>query len=219
MRKILLSVLGVLLLTIAILIAVNGISIGSFQVLGFQGLAQKNEELTSEISNANDKKDQYTQEVNKIEENTKGLATAKKQYLDLVTVSSASDIQQALQTKTYTIEYLWSRVGNYATKEGVTVKMEVASSSLGGSEYKNLNFTANGNYLAITNFIYDLENDTDLDFTIDNFNMKKDTGSFVVKDIKILPENGSTTTQTTTTTTTTTTTSNSSTDSENTTKQ
>ena len=78
MRKILLSVLGVLLLTIAILIAVNGISIGSFQVLGFQGLAQKNEELTSEISNANDKKDQYTQEVNKIEENTKGLATAKK---------------------------------------------------------------------------------------------------------------------------------------------
>ena len=133
MRKILLSVLGVLLLTIAILIAVNGISIGSFQVLGFQGLAQKNEELTSEISNANDKKDQYTQEVNKIEENTKGLATAKKQYLDLVTVSSASDIQQALQTKTYTIEYLWSRVGNYATKEGVTVKMEVASSSLGGS--------------------------------------------------------------------------------------
>lgn len=215
MRKILLSVLGVLLLTIAILIAVNGISIGSFQVLGFQGLAQKNDELTSEISNANDKKDQYTQEVNKIEENTKGLATAKKQYLDLVTVSSASDIQQALQTKTYTIEYLWSRVGNYATKEGVTVKMEVASSSLGSSDYKNLNFTANGNYLAITNFIYDLENDTDLDFTIDNFDMKKDTASFVVKDIKILPENGSTTPQTTTTTTN----NDSSTDSKNTTQQ
>lgn len=196
MRKILLSILGALLVIIAILFMVNGMAIGSLQVLGFQGLSEKNQELTNQISTANEKKEQYTQELDKIEQNTKSLAAAKKEYLDLVTISSTSDIQKALQTKTYTIEYLWSRVGNYATREGITVKMEVAASSLGGSEYKNLNFTANGNYLAITNFIYDIENDTDLDFTIDNFDMKKDTASFVVKDIKILPE--ATTAQTTT---------------------
>ena len=92
------------------------------------------------------------------------------------------------RTKTYTIEYLWSQVGNHATKEGVVTKMELTSSNLSETGYKNLNFTVTGNYLAITNFISDLENDTSLDFTIDNFDMTNGKCTFVVKDIKIQKE-------------------------------
>ena len=66
--------------------------------------------------------------------------------------------------------------------------MEIASSSIGDSAYKDLKFTVNGNYLAITNFIYDLENDESLDFTIDDFDMKSDVASFTVKDVKIIQE-------------------------------
>ena len=159
MRKVLLSILTVLLVVMTALIMKNGIKIGSLQVLGFQGLADESQKLTEKIDEANQKEDSYKSTLSALESDSKSLAQAKKDYLDLVSVSSASDIQQALQTKTYTIEYLWSRVGNHATSEGVTVTMNVVSSSA-GTGYRDLEFTANGKYLAISNFIYDLENDT-----------------------------------------------------------
>lgn len=189
MRKVLLTILTILLLVMTALCMKNGIKVGSLQVLGFQGLANESQILTEKISEADTKEKAYQTSLSKIETDAKGLASAKKDYLDLVSVSSASDIQQALQTKTYTIEYLWSRVGNHATSEGVTVTMKIASSTLGGSEYRNLNFTVAGKYLAITNFIYSLENDSNLDFTIDNFDMKTNVASFIVKDVKIITEN------------------------------
>lgn len=189
MRKVLLTILTILLLVMTALCMKNGIKVGSLQVLGFQGLANESQVLTEKISEADTKEKSYQTSLSKIETDAKALASAKKDYLDLVSVSSASDIQQALQTKTYTIEYLWSRVGNHATSEGVVVTMKIASSTLGGSEYRNLNFTVTGKYLAITNFIYALENDSNLDFTIDNFDMRSNVASFIVKDVKIISEN------------------------------
>ena len=189
MRKILLSILLALLVIVAGLTMKNGISLGSLHILGFQDIAEENQELTTAIEKAKSKEEEYSNEVlPKLSADTSKLATAKKEYLDLVTVSTDSEIQQALQTKTYTIEYLWSQVGNHATKEGVVTKMELTSSNLSETGYKNLNFTVTGNYLAITNFISDLENDTSLDFTIDNFDMTNGKCTFVVKDIKIQKE-------------------------------
>lgn len=192
MRKVLLSILTVLLVVMTALIMKNGIKIGSLQVLGFQGLADESQKLTEKIDEANQKEDSYKSTLSALESDSKSLAQAKKDYLDLVSVSSASDIQQALQTKTYTIEYLWSRVGNHATSEGVTVTMNVASSSA-GTGYRDLEFTANGKYLAISNFIYDLENDTNLEFTIDDFDMKSGVATFKVKGVRIIQENSTAT--------------------------
>ena len=68
--------------------------------------------------------------------------------------------------------------------------MEIVNSTLQDQEYRNLNFTVNGRYLAVTQFISSLENDANLDFTIDDFHMTPGTGTivqatFVVKDVKI----------------------------------
>lgn len=190
MRKVLLSILTVLLVVMTALIMKNGIKIGSLQVLGFQGLADESQKLTEKIDEANQKEDSYKSTLSALESDSKSLAQAKKDYLDLVSVSSASDIQQALQTKTYTIEYLWSRVGNHATSEGVTVTMNVVSSSAGAGY---LEFNASGKYLAISSFIYDLENDTNLEFTIDDFDMKSGVATFKVKGVRIIQENSTAT--------------------------
>lgn len=193
MRKVLLSILTVLLVVMTALIMKNGIKIGSLQVLGFQGLADESQKLTEKIDEANQKEDSYKSTLSALESDSKSLAQAKKDYLDLVSVSSASDIQQALQTKTYTIEYLWSRVGNHATSEGVTVTMNVVSSSAGAGYRDFLEFNASGKYLAISNFIYDLENDTNLEFTIDDFDMKSGVATFKVKGVRIIQENSTAT--------------------------
>lgn len=191
MKKMLFIVLDVLLVVIICLCILKGFNIGSFRILSFQDIKNSNEELTNIIANANGKNDEYNSQLAKIKTDTEALTKAKKDYLDLMTVSTDSEIQEALQTKTYSIEYLWSQVGNHATKEGVVTKMEVSSSSVGDPERRNLNFTATGSYLSITNFISDIENDSDLDFTIDNFDMTTGKATFVVKDIKIKKENTS----------------------------
>ena len=191
MKKILFIVLDILLVIIICICIIKGFNIGSFRILSFQDIKESNDDLTKTIAEANAKSDEYNGQISKIKTDTEALTKAKKDYLDLMTVSTDSEIQEALQTKTYSIEYLWSQVGNHATKEGVVTKMEVSSSSVGDPERRNLNFTATGNYLSITNFISDIENDSDLDFTIDNFDMTTGKATFVVKDIKIKKENTS----------------------------
>lgn len=188
MKNILLTILTILITVIMVIVMKSGIDIGSLHILGFQGIADENQKLLDVIAQSKQKNNEYTDKLQTINSDSEKLATAKKEYFDLVQVSTASEIQEAMQIKSYRVEYLWSRVGNHATKEGVKVKMEIASSSMGDSEYKDLKFTVNGNYLAITNFIYDLENDESLDFTIDGFDMKSDVASFTVKDVKIIQE-------------------------------
>ncbi len=188
MRKILLGILTVLMLVIMALCMRNGIHIGKLQVPGFQDLQNSNVELTEKINKTSDSSKQYESALTKLKGDINSLTKAKKDYLDLVTVSTESEIQQATQTKTYTIEYLWSRIGNHATQEGVNIKMDVASSTLSGSDYKNLNFAVTGNYLAITNFISTIENDSNLDFIIDSFDMTNGKCTFTVKDVKIQTE-------------------------------
>ena len=188
MKNILLTILTILITVIMVIVMKSGIDIGSLHILGFQGIADENQNLLDVIEQSKQKNNEYTAKLQTINSDSEKLATAKKEYFDLVQVSTASEIQEAMQIKSYRVEYLWSRVGNHATKEGVKVKMEIASSSMGDSAYKDLKFTVNGNYLAITNFIYDLENDESLDFTIDGFDMKSDVASFTVKDVKIIQE-------------------------------
>lgn len=188
MKRILFIVLDVLLLIIICICIFKGVSIGSFRIQSFQDIKDLNAQLSDTIVEANKKNQDYSQQLDKIKTDTAALTKAKKAYLDLMTVSTDNEIQEALQTKTYSIEYLWSQVGNHATKEGVITKMELSASSVGDPERRNLNFTITGSYLSMTNFISDLENDSDLDFTIDGFDMTNKRATFVVKDIKIKKE-------------------------------
>lgn len=194
MRKLLLSILLVLTLVLMTLFMKNGLSIGqSFRIYGFQGISDESQQLTQAISDANNQNNQYTNALTSMQTDVEGLMNAKKEYLDAIARSSDSEIKHATQTKSYTIEYLWSRVGNLATSQGVKIKMEIVNSTLPDQEYRNLNFTVNGRYLAVAQFISSLENDSNLDFTIDNFHMSPGTGTiieatFVVKDVKIKKE-------------------------------
>lgn len=188
MKRILITIANILLLVALFLTMTKGFSIKSFQVLSFRELKEASDGLETKIKDVNKEANEYKKSLNTIQQDTQKLTKAKKDYLDLVSVSSASEIQEALQTKTYTIEYLWSRVGNYATKEGVNVTMSIASSTLNAEGYKNLNFTVSGEYFAINQFIRDIENDSNLDFTIDSFDMTASQATFVIKNVKIQQE-------------------------------
>lgn len=188
MRKILISILVGLLLIGSAFFMVNGMS--KLKIKGFKGLDEKNDEVEqkiSELSNIISVTFENTSSNLKRTANT--LQGSKTEYENQAILSSSNNSSYVSQLETYDIDYLWTKLGNYAKEEGVIIKIDLVASGASSNLY-NLNFSANGEYVNVTNFIYDIENDSKLGFKIDEFKMgaaadNTITSSFSCKDIPI----------------------------------
>ena len=218
MKKLLILILIALLVALVFIIGINGFKIGNIDVLGIQDIQNKSAELDEKIQEAGKlaQKD-FKDSVSQVENTAKELEEKREEYLGLLP-QNAEDGTQVLPTlKRYEIETLWVKIGNHATSEGTVIKMDVVqggtgietpetqtTSSNGQNEpstvttntssnleysYYDLNFTVNGSYIAITDFISDIENDDELGFKIEQFKMIPSgdglQATFTCKDILI----------------------------------
>lgn len=192
MKKLLILILITLLLVLTGIVAIRGVQIGKLEILGIKGIQAKSAELDEKIQEAGKlaQKD-FQQAVKEVEDNIKKLEETKQEYDEMTAISSASDVESAAQLETYEIETLWVKLGNHATNEGATMKMDVTKGSNTTQNTYNLNFTVNGSYISITDFISDIENDETLGFKIEEFKLVPSgsesnlQATFVCKDIAI----------------------------------
>lgn len=170
MRKILLVVLVVLLLLLGGYLVINKIQIGSLEILGVKGIKTESETLGDKITQASKLASaDYQSELANLNTSLKTLKNEREAYEDLVTLSNNDEISPVAKFEKYEIEYIWTRIGNHATSEGVVMKLEVTRGSSSTQGLYDLKFTVNGDYIGITDFIYDIENDTSLGFKIEDF--------------------------------------------------
>ena len=191
MKDILITVTSILLTVVIIICMVKGLTVGSFRILSISNIKQESLNLDNEVDELNNLKNvTYKKKIDDLQTATKYLTTAKQKYLDLASVSSDEEIQEANLEQTYAMEFLWNKVGSYATKEGVTLKWDV--SSTGVNNKYTLNFTTTGSYVGVISYIYALENDSDLAFRIENFKMTASgenvTATFTVNNVAIKAE-------------------------------
>ncbi|MBR3162706.1 MAG: hypothetical protein IKF17_01220 [Clostridia bacterium] len=174
MRKLMITVLILLLLVTIGFMIFNSLNIGNLQILGVSGLNEENKKLDASIQTLSRlSSTDYQQALADVTISSKQYEESKKEYDDLVTVSTDSEVTTANQLQKYEIEYLWTRIGNHATSENVVLKLEIkANSTSQATGYYDLAFTATGDYVGITDFIYDIENDSSLGFKIENFKME-----------------------------------------------
>ena len=196
MKKLLISILIALWLILSIFIAVNGLNVGKIEVLGIRGIKQKNSELDQKIQQATQLSTiDYQKAVDEVEENSKKLTEEKKNYEDMALLNTDSEGQATAQLQKYEVEALWVKLGNHATSEGATMKMDIVKGSSTTENMYDLNFTVNGSYISIIDFISDIENDSTLGFKIENFHMSGSGDSlqatFVCKEISIIDVNES----------------------------
>lgn len=196
MKKLLISILIALLLILSIFIAINGLNVGKIEVLGIRGINQKNSELDQKIQQATQLSTiDYQKAVDEVEENSKKLTEEKKNYEDMALLNTDSEGQATAQLQKYEVEALWVKLGNHATSEGATMKMDIVRGSSTSENMYDLNFTVNGSYISIIDFISDIENDSTLGFKIENFHMSGSGDSlqatFVCKEISIIDVNES----------------------------
>lgn len=101
--------------------------------------------------------------------------TSKKQYDEVANNASVEEIRKANQEEKYLLDYLWMKIGTYANDSDIKVKIDPVP------DRKLINFDVSGQYIAIINFIYDLENDQELKFNVDNIVMQGGSTSEITK--------------------------------------
>ena len=191
MKNILITIISILLTVLIIICMAKGSTIGKVQILSIPEIKTASLKLDSEIENLNNLKNvTYKKKLDDLEASIKNLTTAKQKYLDLASISTDTEIQQANQEQTYAMEFLWDKVGTYATREGIKLTWNVVSTGV-NNKY-SLNFTVTGSYIGIINYIYSLENDSELAFRIENFKIVSAgadvTATFTVSNIAIKEE-------------------------------
>lgn len=112
---------------------------------------------------------------NKVEQEIKNFNTKKTNYDLLAATASREDIEKANQERKYLLDYLWIEVGNYASDNNVKYKMTP------NAEDSTISFDITGEYVSVINFVYDLENDPELDFSIDGIVIEGASSNSIVK--------------------------------------
>lgn len=169
MRKILIIVLIVLLLIAGYFSIFKGLNILGVEIPSVFGIKEKSNELDAELQRLTTLTSvDRPKAMSDLNSSAKQLVIAKEEYNDKILYSSQEEIEQATQGVQYEMEYLWTKVGNHATKNGIVLKLKVNRSSSGISGLYDLSFVATGKYVSISEFIAALENDSSLNFKIEN---------------------------------------------------
>ena len=116
------------------------------------------------LSIANQK---YPEEKGRLESANRNLIQTKERYENKTRFMDEDISLSTTQIEMYKIEFLWTIIGNYATKEKITLTLDLRQTQ--NENVYDLDFNLSGGYIGITNFLYSIENDERLNFKIDNF--------------------------------------------------
>lgn len=179
-RKILLLILDILLFIALYNSFAHGVS---FKMLGQSVETHSYSTIVTKSKSVVDKKAElekknngdFRQALSKQEASKSNFRVNKASYDDLATQASVEEIRQANQREEYYLDYLWMKIGGYANKCDVKVKISPDTA------LSTIDFDVNGQYIAVINFIYDLESDKELSFNIDNIVMQGGSSTAVTK--------------------------------------
>ena len=179
------------LLTLIIVIFV-GIEIGEFKILSVFQIFEDNKEISEKINNAVTLTTvNYQESVSGLEESYNSYLIKKEEYEQMFGFTKDKKNKSMFETKQYDIGYLWKELGKCATKHNLSIKIDVNSIESEQQNIYNLNFEVLGEYVNVSQFITELENDSDFSFRIYNFKMTGQANNvnanFLVKNVIIDP--------------------------------
>ena len=168
MKKILLILITAALIYMVYNTIANGMEIGSLKIPSYNTLQTRNTELDKKIAALDSLiKNDYEKKKNEVANAKADFNIKKQSYDSLAANATDQQLEAAMKEEEYLLDYLWILVGNYANDNGVKFLMNVND-----DEDYTIDFDVTGRYISIINFIYDLANDTELKFVIDNIRLE-----------------------------------------------
>ena len=197
MKKLFISIVIALMCILTVFTVIRGIHVGGFIILGLNEIKAEDEKLEKKVTQATKlASTDYPNELANIKKDMKDMQAEKEQYEDMVAVSTESEISSVVQKQNYSIDKLWTKIGSLATDEGLDAKFALTNGTLKAAsdenfDYYTIEFEVTGSYVGVSLYISDLEDDSELGFRIEDFNMVpvEDgsivTATFKTKDIAI----------------------------------
>lgn len=193
MRKYLIGICVILLIVLTGYVALQGVQLGRIQIMGISEIKNKNENLENILKSATKlASTDFQQKKDSLDEELKAMQSQKEEYEDTLATMTDNQIKSGINTEK-TIDFLFIRIENHAKSEGVSLKMELNKNSTSTqSNSYDLNFTVTGTYTGIEEFITDIEDDSQLEFSIEDFSMVATNtngdqveGTFICRDVVI----------------------------------
>ena len=175
MKKTLILIIGIIILVLTIFAVIRGVKIGNkASIYSFMQVKVASENLDAKLEEANtETKINYPQNVKKVETAIKDLTQTKEEYETKVEAALSNPELGITQIEKYKIEYLWDKLGSYAKDESLNIKLDFEETTIKGTY--NIKFTLLGSYVGITDFLYNIENDDDLNYKVKNFKITPTT--------------------------------------------
>lgn len=170
MKKILILILIVLLLILSYFWIWHGIKI--IKIESIDDIKQASLELEENLNSANELDSQtYPNKEEELKKAINNLKTSKQEYENKSKYSTDETGVGTVEIKTYKIHYLWTILGNYRKEESIkSLNLDLKTTQT--QDVYDLQITLVGSYVGITDFIYDVENDEDLNFEIKNLSIQ-----------------------------------------------
>lgn len=184
MRKIITAIITILLIVLAVNMVINKIEIGNIEILGIKEIEKKQSNLNKKIELGNQLIKTYNSTLGNVDKSYEDLQKAKEEYEEKVKTIATSKKEEAKLLQNYSIEFLWIQIGLHAKQEGVEIDLVLTNTGastetdlLTNKEISlyDMKFKVTGSYEAITEFIYDIEEDSKLGFGIEKFTLNPES--------------------------------------------
>ena len=200
MKRLIIIIVLVIVLFFGYGIVTQGLTIDALniEISGYEDMESASDDLTLEVANYNKlNTTTYQTTLTALTTAVNEYNSAKEEYEELIEeIADEEEILTDIENDetvvgyaitVYEIDFLWTKIGNYAKSEGLTLTMSVSSasetSSVIGYGLYNLSFNVTGEYINIADFLYDIEDDDELGFEIRDFSMISGQASFTVYNV------------------------------------
>ena len=172
MRKIILTVVSIIIVILSILCVTKGIK-GPFQIYGYAQIKQRNEDTTAKLNElTNLKSTNYRKEESELKKTVAEYEEVSQRYESISAYKTDIEKREALSGQEYDIEFLQIKLGQYATDSKVDLSIELSKNEeKDGYILCDFKFQVVGSYSGIINFIEDVSADEQLKFIPENLKM------------------------------------------------
>lgn len=176
MRKLLIALLSLLVLALTVYVIIAGLPF--MRIPGYKEIKALSDELDVSIEKINYiKEKEYVEKENSLNQEIKSLKEVREEYLAKIEAARVKGAKGSkVQIEVYELDFIWARVGNYASDLDLEIKLDVfpgaEEKTLNDFKLYNLKFSVQGGYTDMVRFIYKLEGDSELSAQLSDFSMR-----------------------------------------------
>ena len=177
-KLIVLSVVLLVLILLITLVMIFDVNLLLFNNLSIAGIQEKKVAVEELMAEEQKEETNYSNAKDALKKSKDSFDLAKEKY-ENIDDSTIAIVQEATKEEKYFVEYLWIVLGNYAEANGLNIDIITSattnstsgSASTTTSAKNGIKIVIEGRYANVADFVFDVENNKELRFKLDNIKM------------------------------------------------